>query len=59
MILRDGMSAVAIGMILGPIAPLAVNRIVQSQLVALSPYDPVTMAGAPVVLMLVALLAGP
>jgi putative ABC transport system permease protein len=33
-----------------------VNRILQSQLVGVPPYDPVTMAGAPVVLILVALL---
>ena len=57
MVLRDGMLPVAIGMILGLTASLAVNRILQSQLVGVSPYDPVTMAGAPVVLILVALLA--
>jgi putative ABC transport system permease protein len=57
MVLRDGMLPVAIGMILGLAASLAVNRILQSQLVGVSPYDPVTMAGAPVVLILVALLA--
>jgi len=33
MVLRDGMSAVVIGMILGLIASLDVNRILQSQLV--------------------------
>lgn len=57
MVLRDGMLPVAIGMILGLAASVAVNRILQSQLVGVSPYDPVTMAGAPVVLILVALLA--
>jgi putative ABC transport system permease protein len=57
MVLRDGMWPVAIGMVLGLAASLAVNRILQSQLVGVSPYDPVTMAGAPVVLILVALLA--
>jgi ABC-type lipoprotein release transport system permease subunit len=36
---------------------LAVNRILQSQLVGVSPYDPVTLATAPAVLILVALLA--
>jgi ABC-type antimicrobial peptide transport system permease subunit len=56
MVLRDGMWPVAIGMILGLAASLGVNRILQSQLVGVSPYDPVTMAGAPVVLILVALL---
>ncbi len=57
MVLRDGMSPVAIGMILGLAASLAVNRILQSQLVGVSPYDPVTMVAAPAVLILVALLA--
>jgi ABC-type antimicrobial peptide transport system permease subunit len=57
MVLRDGMLPGAIGMILGLAASLAVNRILQSQLVGVSPYDPVTMAGAPVVLIFVALLA--
>jgi putative ABC transport system permease protein len=57
MVLRDGMSPVAIGMILGLAASLAVNRILQSQLVGVSPYDPATMAAAPLALILVALLA--
>jgi putative ABC transport system permease protein len=57
MVLRNGMLPVAIGMILGLAASLAVNRILRSQLVGVSPYDPITMAGAPVVLILVALLA--
>jgi ABC-type antimicrobial peptide transport system permease subunit len=57
MVLRNGMLPVAIGMILGLAASLAVNRILRSQLVGVSPYDPVTMAGAPVILILVALLA--
>jgi putative ABC transport system permease protein len=57
MVFSDGMLPVTIGMILGLAASLAVNRILQSQLVGVSPYDPVTMAGAPVVLILVALLA--
>ena len=57
MALREGMFPVAIGLIIGLGASLAVNRILQSQLVGVSPYDPVTMAGAPIVLILVALLA--
>jgi putative ABC transport system permease protein len=43
--------------VVGLASSFAVNRILQSQLVGVSPYDPVTMAGAPVVLILVALLA--
>ena len=33
-------------MILGLAASLTVNRILQSQLVGVTPYDPVTMAAA-------------
>jgi ABC-type lipoprotein release transport system permease subunit len=36
---------------------LGVNRILQSQLVGVSPYDPMTMTMAPALLVLVALLA--
>ncbi len=57
MVLRDGMLPAATGMIAGLAASFAVNRILQSQLVGVSPYDPLTMAGAPVALILVALLA--
>jgi predicted permease len=57
MVLHEGMWPVAMGMLLGVTASLAVNRILQSQLVGVSPYDPVTLIGAPVVLIVVALLA--
>ena len=57
MVLGEGMLPVAIGAILGLAASLAVNRVLQSQLVGVSPNDPVTMAGAPAILILVALLA--
>ena len=57
MVLREGMRPVAIGLALGLTASFAVNRILQSQLVGVSPYDPMTMAGAPVLLIAVALLA--
>ena len=57
MILRDGLTPVAAGMVLGLAASLAVNRVLQSQLVGVSPYDPLTMAAAPAVLLVVALVA--
>jgi putative ABC transport system permease protein len=57
MILREGMLPVAIGLVVGLGSSFAVNRILRSQLVGVSPYDPVTMTGAPVVLTLIALLA--
>lgn len=57
LILREGMRPVALGLIVGLTASLAVNRILQSQLVGVSPYDPVTLAATASVLVLVALLA--
>jgi putative ABC transport system permease protein len=57
MVLGEGMAPVAVGMTLGLAASFAVNRILQSQLVGVSPYDPLTMTGAPLVLTLLALLA--
>lgn len=57
MILREGMLPVAAGLLLGLAGSIAVNRILQSQLVGVSPYDPATMAGAPLILIAVALAA--
>jgi putative ABC transport system permease protein len=57
MIFGEGMLPVAAGTILGLAASLAVNRVLQSQLVDVSPYDPATIASAPAILALVALLA--
>ena len=57
MVLTEGLLPVAIGIILGMAASFAVNRILQSQLVRVSPYDPATMAVTPVVLIVIAVLA--
>jgi putative ABC transport system permease protein len=57
LIFGEGMRPVALGLMMGFAASLGVNRILQSQLVGVSPYDPVTLATAPMVLILVALLA--
>jgi putative ABC transport system permease protein len=57
MIFSEGMLPAAVGTILGLAASLAVNRVLQSQLVGVSPYDPATIASAPAILALVALLA--
>jgi ABC-type lipoprotein release transport system permease subunit len=51
------MVPVAVGIIIGLAAALAVNRVLQSQLVGVSPYDPVTMTSAPAIVFVVALLA--
>jgi len=57
MVLREGMLPVLVGMTFGLAAALAVNNILRSQLVGISPYDPVSMAGAPLALILIAVLA--
>ena len=57
LILREGLLSVASGLIAGIAISFAVNRLLQSQLVTVSPHDPLTLAGALVLLMVVALLA--
>ena len=57
MLRREGMRPVMLGLIAGLAMSLGVNRLLQSQLVGVSPYDPVTIAGGSVLLVLVALLA--
>jgi predicted lysophospholipase L1 biosynthesis ABC-type transport system permease subunit len=57
LVFREGMAPVALGLLLGLLTSLGVNRVLQSQLVGVSPSDPVTLACAPAVLILVALLA--
>jgi ABC-type antimicrobial peptide transport system permease subunit len=57
LIFREGMRPVGLGLIAGLTVSLAVNRILQSQLVGVSPYDPFTLATALSILILVALLA--
>jgi putative ABC transport system permease protein len=57
MVFREGMLPVLFGMAFGLAAAFAVNNILRSQLVGISPYDPVSMAGAPIVLILIAVLA--
>ena len=57
MILREGVSPVLSGTAFGLAAAVAVNHILRSQLVGISPYDPVSMAGAPIALILIAVLA--
>jgi len=57
MILGEGMRPVAIGLAAGWAAALAVNRILQSQLVGVSPFDPLVLIAAPALLIAVALVA--
>jgi putative ABC transport system permease protein len=57
LILREGMRPVAVGLGTGLAAALAANRILQSQLVGVSPYDPLVLIATPTVLVGVALAA--
>jgi putative ABC transport system permease protein len=57
MIIREGLRPVTIGLIVGLAASLAANRVLQSQLVNVSPYDPLTLIGGTLVLLVVALIA--
>lgn len=57
LILREGLSPVAIGVVAGIGLSLAGNRLLQSQLVGVSPHDPFVMTAAPILLVLVASVA--
>jgi ABC-type antimicrobial peptide transport system permease subunit len=56
MVLREGMLPVGVGLLIGLVLSLGVNRLLQSQLVSVSPHDPLTLSAATVVLILVALV---
>jgi predicted permease len=55
MVFGEGMPLVATGLIVGVAVSLEVNRFLQSQLVGVSPYDPVTLVVGPVILLAVAI----
>jgi predicted permease len=57
LVLREELLPVVLGLVFGLAASLAVNRVLQSQLVGVSPYDPVTLVVTPIVLIVVALIA--
>ncbi len=58
LVLREVVLLVLLGVAIGLPVALVLSRLVQSQLFGLSATDPLTMAGAAVVLSVVALLAG-
>jgi predicted permease len=57
MVLRQGMKLVLIGVVLGLAASFATTRMVASHLFGVTPTDPVTFVGAPLLLLIVALIA--
>jgi ABC-type antimicrobial peptide transport system permease subunit len=58
MILRESLTLVVIGLLIGVPAALFAAKLISSQLFGLKPADPIALIGATVVLSLVALLAG-
>src|SRR5262249_13511712 len=56
LILAEALAPVFAGLIIGLAASLSVNRVLESQLVGISPYDSVTFLAAPLILLLVAIL---
>ena len=57
LIVGDGLRPVAVGLAGGLVAALAVNRLIQSQLVGVSPFDPIVLLSTAALLVLVALVA--
>ena len=57
LILGEGLTTTAVGIVLGVIAAFALTRTIQSLLFGVTPTDPVTFAGVIVVLALIAALA--
>jgi putative ABC transport system permease protein len=57
MVLGQGMRVAAVGLLLGLVGTLALSRVLSSFLFGMKPYDPLTLAGMAVVLLLVSLTA--
>jgi putative ABC transport system permease protein len=58
LVMRETMLLVAVGVTIGLIAALATTRLISSMLFGLTPYDPVTIAVAALLMVAVAALAG-
>jgi predicted permease len=58
LVLREALTLVVIGLVVGVLASLVVSKTAESLLYELKPNDPLTIAGATILLALVAALAG-
>ena len=56
-VLRQGMAPVVLGLVVGIVVSLGVNRLLQSQLIGVAPYDLMTMGVASAVLVILGVLA--
>jgi len=57
MVLRNGLALTLVGLAIGGVGALALTRLMQDLIFGVSPADPITFAGVPVVLAAVALVA--
>ncbi|MGH9846834.1 MAG: FtsX-like permease family protein [Blastocatellia bacterium] len=57
MVLRQGLILILLGIVFGLAASVAATRLLESQLFGITPTDPVTFVAAPILLLIVALLA--
>jgi predicted permease len=57
MVLKEGMRPVVYGLVIGITAALAANRVLQSQLVGVSPHDPAVLISVSALLIVIAMLA--
>jgi ABC-type antimicrobial peptide transport system permease subunit len=57
LVLRNGMTPVAAGSVAGLVAALGATRTIRTMLFGVTPLDPPSLAAAPAILALVALLA--
>ena len=56
LVLKQGMVQVGVGLSVGLLASIAVNRVLESQLLQISPYDPLTLMVSSITLVLAAAL---
>ena len=57
LVIRQGMSLTLVGLVIGVVAGTFVTRVLTDMLFGVTPRDPLTFAGVPVLLLVVALLA--
>jgi len=57
LVVSEGLRVVSVGLLIGLVASFMLSRLVASQLYGVTAYDPLTYAGVPVLLLIVALLA--
>ncbi len=57
LVVRDGVGAIAVGIVIGVIGSVAAARVIANQLFGITPHDTITYGGAALVLLFVGLVA--